>query len=113
MSLTEAQLLKVKKYLKTAPTNPIMDSLVTSLEDGADKEAELIASLDRLDTLWERMGTIADETSHVVAGGDARMSRERQLTMVRQDYEREQENLARMLGIRWSPGQTITDWRRR
>lgn len=97
MALTTAQRLAVKKHLGEHPDSTIIDPFITAIEDGGAMEDELVAAVTACDTALAAYFTAADAADELVAGGGAKFSYERRLSIKQQAYRARVADLARII----------------
>ncbi len=98
MALTTTQRLQIKRHLGEHPIDTILDPFFTVLEDGAEKEAELVAALNVCNTAESAIDATTTEADEIVEGGGAKFSYERRLAFKQRAYNKAVCNLARIIG---------------
>lgn len=113
MALTATQRLQVKKHLAVWPHDDIIDASIEALEDGAEKEAELVAAVALCETRYTAINTAVAGSDELKAGGGAKFDYENQITTRQRWYEDAVKDLARLIGIPMNDVQAsrVTNWR--
>lgn len=98
MTLTTTQKLQIKRHLGEHPISTILDPLISTLEDGAEMEAELTTALTTCNTTETAIDDTTDQADEIVSGGGATFSYERRLAFKQQAYRKAVMHLARIIG---------------
>lgn len=98
MALTATQKLQAKRHLGEHPVATILDPLFSVLEDGAEKETELVAAIALCETTETAIDTVTTEADEIVEGGGAKFSYERRLAMKQRAYRKAVCDLGRIIG---------------
>ncbi len=99
MALTTAQKLALKKHLGANPIDTILDPFIDTIEDeGSDYEEELTKAVKKCDTALTAIRTAQTEADELVEGGGARFNYNQRISIKKQQYREEVENLARIMG---------------
>jgi hypothetical protein len=108
MALTPTQRLAIKRHLGEHPKSTIMDPLITSLEDGASVEAELVEALTDCNAALAAIATAQDEADELTFGEGAQFRHAGKIAIKKQRYREAVENLARLIGWAAPEGGRVT-----
>jgi septal ring factor EnvC (AmiA/AmiB activator) len=112
MALSDADILKVKKHLHIDPYNRIIDARIKAVEENADRAAELAASLTAVNTAEAAIDNyVANSADEFVEAEGAKFDYDRHIRRLKEKYDKEVKNLARIIGIDFKP--KSTGWQRR
>lgn len=107
MALTATQRLAIKKHLGEAPNSTDLNAFIGTLEDGAEMEAELVASITACDSALAAYYTATGDADELVEGAGAKFSYERRMAIKQQAYRNQVINLARLLSYPIAGGGTV------